>query len=358
MKTAWSWIIGCAVAWGCSAGSEEPGDDAGPEITVSDGFAADLLADGFAADLLADGAAPEAPGELPVLDGPAPDGPGLFQVTTVEDQVLRGDRTIPVVAHMPEEAEGPLPLIVFLPGFQAKSDWYAGTMDYLASHGFVVVRAQPPGGFLDVNHVEMAADVTAVLDWALNPAGPLEGRADPDRIGLTGHSLGGKIATMSAFRDGRATALLPLDPVNGGNPFTGFTEELPDIVPDEVAPLAIPVGFIGETPSAQGSSDSLPACAPADGNFTTFYEAAASAPWKASWDLLEAGHMDFVDDFATCGFACELCVRGNADPTIVLATVRTLATAFFRRHLLGETAMDAWLIGPGLPQGVAVKHSF
>jgi pimeloyl-ACP methyl ester carboxylesterase len=170
-----------------------------------------------------------------------------------------------------------------------------------------------------------------------------------------GHSLGGKLATMVAAQDSRVKALFAIDPVNGGNPFTGYSETLPDIVPDVVATLAIPVGFPGESWSADNISLGQ-SCAPAEQNYTTFYDAATGTPWKAKWEFAGADHMDFTDD-PNAGGSIELCPDGPGDDRVQVYALRTLMTAFFRRHQGGETAMDDWLFGALMPAAATATHA-
>lgn len=285
--------------------------------------------------------------------GPDPSAVGPFSTSSLDARVTRGRRTTPVTAHLPMRTDGRRsPVVVLLPGFQLDTDRYVALAEHLASHGVAVVRADPPSSLRDVDHVEMAADVGAVLDWIADPNGRVAATVDTARMGAVGHSLGGKIATMAAFRDTRIRALLGLDPVNGGGP-TGYAPTRPDIVPDEVTPLTIPVGFMGETTNGMGGGLS-PACAPLDQNFTTFYDAATMAPAALEWDFAGADHMDFVFDESFC-LACRACPEGPADEATVRAAITTLATAFFRRHLDAESGMDAWLRGPRLPAGVTVR---
>ncbi len=314
----------------------------------------DVAADVVDTDLPTDPGAVD-PGPPPVEYPPS--ARGQYQTQQTPGNVTRGNRTIPVVAHGPQRIDGlPSPLVVFLPGFQAPTDLYKETVDHLASHGFVVVRATPQGGLFNVNHVEMAADAIAVIDWAQDAAGPLAGRVDGTWVGMMGHSLGGKVSTMVAFQDSRVKALFAIDPVNGGNPFTGYSATLPDIVPDNVATLAIPLGFPGETWSADHSSLGQ-SCAPADQNYTTFYDAAAAASWKAKWEFPGADHMDFVDDLSACGTICSICPDGTGQPIKQVNALRTLMTAFFRLHQGGETAMDDWLFGAKTPAEAIATHT-
>ncbi|MCS6797286.1 MAG: hypothetical protein NZ898_01935 [Myxococcota bacterium] len=350
------WGVWFVVAVGCGGAAEPPalrdaGDDPadaardatvpGPDAQM--GVDADAERD---ATISADaGGAPDS-GGTPSVD-PAARGP--HRVHVLEGEVVRERRRIPVAAHTPGGVDR-APLVVFLPGFQLTSADYLSTVEHLATHGFVVLRADPPASLVSVDHVQMAADVRAVVGWALEADGLLAGRVDPDRVGLAGHSLGGKVAAMAAAEDPRIGAVFGIDPVNAGNPITGFTPSLPDILPEVVATLDMPVGFVGETTNAEGFGQP---CAPRDGNFQQFYAAATGAPWAASWEIAGADHMDFPD---RCGLLCGACTPGTADPARVRAITRTLATAFFRRHLLGQSAMEDWLTGPRVPDGVTTMH--
>lgn len=329
----------------------------GPDVVLVD--AAQRAVDaglGVPADVgVADASATDAgaPDAMLADAGPVvadPDAPGPHSTTVIEDVVVRGTRMTPVAAHVPDAASGRLGLVVFLPGFRLESRRYEALATQLASHGFIVVRADPEASLTNIDHTAMAADAGAVIDWALAHAS-LSARIDTSRIGVAGHSLGGKVATMTARADARVTALLGLDPVNGGHPFRGYSAELPDIVPDEVAPLTIAVGFAGETTNSTGR---MP-CAPADQNFETFYRAATSAPWAAMWTFDGADHMDFVDDTASC-LACRACPSGTADEGTVRAAVHALVVAFFRTHLGAERGLEPWLLGARLPALVAVEH--
>jgi pimeloyl-ACP methyl ester carboxylesterase len=324
-------LASLAGAPGCG-GSSDPALDAGPpDAPVA----------------VADVPALEDAGERP--DAGPPKGPaalGPFAVSTSSTSIVRGGRTTPVQVHVPAVPPGSAPLVVMMPGFQATHASYTGTALHLASHGFVVLQADPEAPFsvTGVDHLAMTLDVVAVIDWALGPEGP--DAIDPDLIGATGHSLGGKIATMTAAREPRIDALFGIDPVDGGGP-TGVSDTRPDIVPSQVEGLAIPVGFIGET------ADSAPgtfSCAPGDQNYARFFEAATAAPWAAEWTVEGANHVSFLDSGGG-----SFCQPATTPREIVLATTRTLLTAFFERHLTGDAGLDPWLTGDRVPAGVTTR---
>lgn len=275
---------------------------------------------------------------------------GALVSAEVTATVSRGARETPVEAHVAPGTTR-LPLVVVVPGLQMLINNYTATAEYIASHGFVVLIADPSDQLFALDHVAMRDDVSEVITWALDSDGVLASRIDASKIAVMGHSQGGKVAAMVAASDSRVTALLGLDLVNGGNPLTGFSEALPDIVPDAVDGLAIPVGYLGETTNATALVGQP--CAPAAYNYTTFYDATTTSSWVAEWTFEGADHFDFSD---SCGLLCLSCTPGSADSAEVLAKVRTVSVAFLRRHLLGEADMEAYLTGASVPEGVTVRH--
>ncbi len=275
------------------------------------------------------------------LNATTPDVMGPYAATTVSGTVSRGNRKTPIVVHLPTGL-GAAPMIVFVPGASLNTAMYLPTIERLASHGFVVVRADPSfSAFPATEHAVMMADVKAVIDWVLVQSA-LAGRIDSTRIAVAGHSLGAKLAIMTAFSDPRVKAVFGIDPVNA---------QAPDVVPDQVSGLALPMGFAGETIDATGT---LMACAPASGNYTTFYEAATSATWSAEWTFADTNHMDFVDNCS--GLTCGFCNAASGDAAVARASLRILAVAFFRLHFRAESTMTTWLTGVSVPAEITTRH--
>lgn len=362
MRSSFIGALGLALTLvACGGGEGDPdagpstGRDAGPSVDRDSGPRADGGPSGDDGGPSGDGGSPGSDAGMP---SEAPDVVGPYAVSTSDGTVTRGDRSTPVAAYLPDGA-GTSPLIVFAPGFQLESRRYEPLFERLASHGFVVVRADPDAGspFIpgSTNHLEMRDDLIAVIDWATGEAS-FASRVDGARIGVTGHSLGGKLATMVAAQDERVGALLGIDPVDGGGGPLGPSPSTPDIVPSESGGITVPVGFLGETVNAEASGGPFAmACAPADQNFQQFYEGTSSASWAAEWDVADADHMDFVWDKAGCD-ACGLCMpEGTADEDAVRAATATVAVAFFRRHLGGEARVEPWLTGDQVPAGLSTR---
>jgi pimeloyl-ACP methyl ester carboxylesterase len=109
-------------------------------------------------------------------------------------------------------ADGPHPLVVFVPGFGAPSFQNTVAFEYLASHGFVVASIRSTGP----NGVEMTDDEAGVtaqvkdiafVTSAVRDLVPIDG----DRVGLVGYSWGGLTATLAAMRGAKVTALVAID---------------------------------------------------------------------------------------------------------------------------------------------------
>lgn len=270
-----------------------------------------------------------------------PFAPGPYTFDTSTSSVARGDRTTPVRLHLPDGIDNP-PLVVFAPGFRVDSAHYAPLHEHLLSHGIAVAAVDPEDPLLSVSHRAMADDVVEVVR-TLTSSAPFA--HDDVRVVLAGHSLGGKVSVMAAAAaDVDIAAVVALDPVNGGSPITGYSEDLPDIVPDVVAALQQPLLFVGETTNAEASGFTQ-ACAPAAQNFTTFFDAATSSSWAVSVDVIGADHMDFVDDAEACGFVCGACEDGTVDATDVQHLTRGLVLTFIEAALdtrpMGDVASAA-----------------
>lgn len=338
------WILAvCSVACGDDSAPIDAGFDGG----TIDASMVDAPAFDASFDASVDATMPDASDAGAMIDaGPVTGSPAMRGASTFTNEtatVSDSGRDVPVVAYVPETSRG---VVLFLPGFQLGSERYADLCEHVASHGFVVIRADPPASLLGVSHTDMRDDAIAVLDWA--------SRFGALPIGIMGHSLGGKVATMVAAQDSRVVALLGIDPVNGGNPFSGYSPTLPDIVPDLTEVLTIAVGYMGETTNGSAGGFGM-ACAPTDQNFQTFYEGSTSAASAIEWDFTGADHMDFVSDTAGCGFTCSACPDGPADDALVRSGMNTIATAFFRRTLASDAAMDSFLTGGAVPPGIVTR---
>jgi pimeloyl-ACP methyl ester carboxylesterase len=239
-----------------------------------------------------------------------------------------------------EEQQVPRPLIVFSHGFLLSASRYRSYAEHLVSHGFVVALPSFPTSFLNVNHVKLAQDVRFVIDYLLgacqDPAHVLYQRIDPEEIGTSGHSLGGKLSLLEATSDDRIDAIGVLDPVDEGNPIWNDPIRYPSVAPELMPEIQVPLLFVGAELGKVLVSFSP--CAPEDENYQRFYEAAN--PPAIEITQLDVGHGQYVDEDVE---EDDPCARGEVPSVWVRSSSAAYLTAFFLGHLCSaQDALD-WL---------------
>lgn len=180
-------------------------------------------------------------------------GDGLAPTATWSGEFVSGEgvtrRELVVNAWYPAREPDELrSLILLAPGRGVSSSSYARVSEFLAGHGFVVVAIDSPGsgrqvfsdgrvvapdpalipppGLMAGPYIEVdqffasaaaagAADLAFVLDRISEAREgnelPFAGQVDTDRVGLLGHSLGGRIAGAFAAIDSRAAAWIGVE---------------------------------------------------------------------------------------------------------------------------------------------------
>lgn len=228
----------------------------------------------------------------------------------------------------------PFPLVVISPGFTLDRKLFSNYATRLASYGIAAVLQKSSSEF---NHATYRDETRDLISWLYSPTNStgdhVKDRFDKNKLGLAGHSLGGKISLLVAAQDTRVKAVLGIDPVDANNPAA-----IPELSKIKL-PTGVPLVLLGETISKSGG---LMPCTPAAGNFEAIY-AKANAP-AVSITLKDAAHNDFVDNFMSCG-SCGFCPGGTApkDRTNRLAVKYT--AAYFLWTLAGDTRAAAYLTG-------------
>jgi dienelactone hydrolase len=275
----------------------------------------------------------------PILD---PAAPGPYATTTYDaSPTLSTGDTENIACVLPDGSSSgaPYPLVVLLHGFLGNNAMVRAYAERLATFGYVACAVEFPSSFTDSENPRQAAVVRAAIDWLAaasdDASSPLAGAIDPARIGITGHSLGGKIALLVASEDDRIGASITLDPVDAGGP-TGCNPPACVDVSDRMAELTIPTGFLGETIDA--TTTGFQACAPAADNYATFY-ASANAP-SLSVTVAGANHVSFIG-MDGAGF----CNAPEVPAADVVELSLAFVTAFYERHLRGLAGYDAYLTG-------------
>ncbi len=234
------------------------------------------------------------------------------------------------------------PLVLFTHGFLLSPDGYFTYAQRLASYGFAVVMPQMPGTLTSPKtHKQQAAYLKAILDWALGAGsatgGVLEGKVDATRVGVSGHSMGGKLSMLLASSDARVKAAFLVDPVDSGPPTGGDAADYPSVTPELMPQVAIPFVALGETINSAGGS-----CAPGDNNYEQYYAYAQSPALKIT--MTSANHMSFLDD-PDCGLACAICKKGTDDPAVTRLLTLKYMTAFYLMEFYDRLELKDYLTG-------------
>ncbi|MFT3809242.1 MAG: hypothetical protein QM698_04940 [Micropepsaceae bacterium] len=161
---------------------------------------------------------------FPAAAAPRKDRPGPEKVGILTGEWIdpaRDGRAVPYKIYYPVTASGPRPVVVFSHGLGGSREGGAYLGEHLASWGYVAVHIQHPGSDESVwrdltgrdeivKKLAAAArdidvirgrfeDVPFALDrlQQMNASGPLAGRIDMTRLGMSGHSFGA-VSTLTA----------------------------------------------------------------------------------------------------------------------------------------------------------------
>jgi pimeloyl-ACP methyl ester carboxylesterase len=285
------------------------------------------------------------------MSGFDPGVPGPEQTVSFDLEVTVSEGPIQLTVVGPSDdgkeitlRDAPHPLVVLSPGFTIDRKQYTHYGARLASYGLVAVL-QNSGN--ELNHAAYRDGTIALLNWLASPTGTdatrLQGRLDLTRLGLAGHSLGGKISVLVAAQDTRIKALFGIDPVDGNTP-----PALPVVGKIEL-PTGIPLAFIGETISESGT----PPCAPAGENYAAFYNDAPSPAFAIT--VVGAAHGDFVDNFVFC-LTCGFCPGGTAPKARTNALAVKYAAAYFLWTLAGNAQARDYFTSVAFQSDIALGY--
>ncbi|MGC9530322.1 MAG: alpha/beta hydrolase family protein [Candidatus Bipolaricaulaceae bacterium] len=265
------------------------------------------------------GLASSSPAREPVDVGPLP--VGEQELTLVDSS--RG-RRVDVLLLYPESWR-PSPLVIFSPGFLLSGPQYRAYGELLASFGIATALLTYQLNLLTPDHRVLTADLRFALAALLSgqAAVPLDG----ERVGLCGHSLGGKLSFLAAAEED-VRAVAGLDPVDAGPPGLAESERFPKAVPEIVSGLKVPALLLGAELGGEIRFGSP--CAPPDLNYHTFYAAYQGPALEVT--QLGAGHLDYLDN-PDCGLPCAICVPGTRPAAEIHREAERYLLYFFRAFL-------------------------
>lgn len=250
---------------------------------------------------------------MDAVDMPSGDlaGLGPQQVISNRMTIDHQGEELSVALYQPANAPANSPAIVFLPGLMAEDDQYESYARALASRGFVVaVRGWYS---LFMTDIELAHDANVIADWLINTQG-----IDPKKIGVAGHSMGGKDAMLAASRYGVFASVVAIDPDDNG--------KLSVAHGGLISLMRAPLLLIGAEVAWKASS----ICAPKENNYQRFFE--KSSPGTVELTLKNADHVQMLDEPDRFGY--DICRCGTADSRQVRITARRATVGFFVQHLM------------------------
>jgi len=251
-------------------------------------------------------------------------GFGPQQVVSTRVTVSHQGENLSVALFQPAHSLMFAPAIVFLPGRMAAEDQYESYARALASRGFIVVVH---GWYsLFTSDMELARDASILAHWLIQVQ-----RVDPKKIGVAGHSMGGKDAVLAAAQYGVFASVVAIDPDDNGRV---------SVVHGLLSGLHTPLLLIGAEVAWRASS----ICAPKATNYLRFFEQAP--PGTVELTLRDADHVQMLDDPDRFGYG--ICRCGTANSRQVRITARRATVGFFVQHLMGGPV----LLKPPQSQGL------
>ncbi len=152
----------------------------------------------------------------------------MFTMTTQSIAIHANQLDLSGVLHLPEGVgQRKIPLIVLLHGFigskVGEHRLFVKAARYFTDKGYAVFRfdfsgcGESDGDYADVTVTKQLSEVQAVLNVVTKLP-----QVDANNIILTGHSLGGAVASLTAAKDIRVRKLILWSPV--GRPYEDITE--------------------------------------------------------------------------------------------------------------------------------------
>ncbi len=235
-----------------------------------------------------------------------------------------------------DPSAGPYPAISFGHGFVQPPSAYQGTLEHLASWGYLVIASESQGSIFP-SHQGLANDMRSCLDWLelrnADPSSALFARVDTSALGLSGHSMGGGCSMLAAAADPRVRVVANL----------AAAETNPSAAAAAVN-VTCPIALIS------GSQDTVTPLA----NHGQLMYAAALSPKLLP--VIQGGwHCGFVDNPALGGFGCD---SGTLPKPVQLALSRRWLTSVFELYLRGDSSVWSAVWGETMARDPEISTSF
>ncbi|XP_010932817.1 chlorophyllase-2-like [Elaeis guineensis] len=237
---------------------------------------------------------------------------------------------------------GIYPVLVFLHGYLLYNSFYSQLFQHVASHGFIVVAPQlyQVAGPDSEDEIKTTAIIIDWLTTGLHHLLPVQVQPNLCKLGLAGHSRGGKVAFALALGHAKTTlkfsALIGIDPVDGMDKGKQTHPPILTYVPHSFN-LNMAVLVIGSGLGELKRNPFFPPCAPKGVSHQEFFD--ECCPPAYHFVAKDYGHLDMLDD-ETKGLRGKstycLCKNGKARKPMRMF-VGGVMVAFMKAYLEGET---------------------
>jgi len=225
--------------------------------------------------------------------------PGFYGGHSVSSKALwdfPGEKTLPDgVLYYPsadastiDPAAAPCPVIVFIPGYLEPPLSYRSYGEQAASWGYVVLIAR----FFWLFDDQAEEDTLRLIQWLRrqnDQGGVLAGMLDTERLGVAGHSIGGKYALAAALNEPSVGAVVAIDPVDGCAEILPPTRLFRSFTPELMPQVKVPTCILGAEFSGLLN--------PRSENYHEFFRYASCQAEEVL--VYKADHASFVDDYAS-----------------------------------------------------------
>lgn len=266
----------------------------------------------------------------------------------------------PLLIATPCEA-GEFPLLIFLHGYLLYNSFYSLLIQHVASHGFIVIAPQlyTVAGADSSDEIKSTATITDWLSKGLQQVLPLHVQPKLSKIGLAGHSRGGKTAFALALQKAATTlrfsAVIGVDPVDGMDKGKQTPPPVLTYVPHSFD-LDMAAMVIGSGLGEIRRNPLFPPCAPKGVNHEDFFRECQKP--ACYFVVKDFGHLDMLDD-ETRGIRGKatycLCMNGKSREPM-RRFVGGIMVAFMKAYL-GSDNSDLMAIRDGQTGPVELQTS-
>ncbi|KAL2463869.1 Chlorophyllase-2 [Forsythia ovata] len=274
-------------------------------------------------------------------------GNHLIKLIKIEPKISNKSGSVcfppkPLLIGTPSES-GVFPVLILLHGYLLYNSFYSQLIKHIASHGFIVVAPQlyiVTGP--DANEeIKITADITNWLSKGLCHFLPSNVRPNLTKLGLAGHSRGGKVAFALALRKQvtslKFSALIGIDPVDGMDKGKQTPPPVLNYVPHSFDLDHMAVMVIGSGLGEIKRNPLFPPCAPRGVNHRDFFNECQKP--AIYFVVKDYGHLDMLDD-ETKGFRGNttrcLCKNGESREPM-RRFVGGIVIAFMKAYLEGNS---------------------